>query len=168
MCCILIFLLGFYNPDSNTGVYYSCPIGIKSALNSTTCLYWPSSQPSSQPSRQPSSQPSTYKCSVGFYSSTGISPCTICSAGTYTPYIQATVCSYCAKGYYSSSGLLPCTACPRGMYSINSATSCISCPMGTYASNSGTASCATCKYSLYPGAVLCVGVFIFCSLSLLL
>jgi hypothetical protein len=50
---------------------------------------------------------------VGFYSSTGASTCTICSAGNDCSN-PAVAPPQCAAGTYSNQGDSGCTICPAG------------------------------------------------------
>ena len=84
------------------------------------------------------------------------SPCTSCSAGTYssgTGMITSATCQQCSTGKYSSGlGMLTvstCTECGAGTYSITagggSSNVCLKCSAGTYSSGTGMITSATCQ-----------------------
>ncbi|XP_035679049.1 neurogenic locus notch homolog protein 1-like [Branchiostoma floridae] len=105
-------------------------------------------------------------CQAGWYSSTGLQPCTECSLGTYQPNKGNTSCiscpssqttnataatsadfcfDRCQAGYFSPNGLAPCTPCEQGEYqSAQQSTSCLQCPLGYTTASVASDSSADC------------------------
>ncbi|XP_072028613.1 uncharacterized protein [Amphiura filiformis] len=112
-------------------------------------------------------------CHPGQYSTTGLAPCSSCSAGSYQPLTRSTECilcpdgqstvqsgyqsqdnceDVCLPGEISSTGVVPCTACSRGSYQPDQmATGCLACPAGQSTAQEGSQFQSDCKEQCLPG-----------------
>ncbi|MCR5506531.1 MAG: hypothetical protein K6F04_01640 [bacterium] len=82
-------------------------------------------------------------------SSSSISMCVACEAGTYSAGGTATTCTPCPAGQYQNqTGATSCKSCPAGTYSKAGSTSCTKCPAG-YTSLEGAKTCSalSCSYT---------------------
>ncbi|GMI38642.1 hypothetical protein TeGR_g7016, partial [Tetraparma gracilis] len=104
-------------------------------------------------------------CRNGFYSSTGDStdtPCTACSPGTSTATFGSTSaadCTSCAPGSFSDSGIgiTACTPCAPSTFNPSpGSTSCSACPRGLSSSRGAVQTCFVaedCQQILVDGCV---------------
>jgi hypothetical protein len=116
-----------------------CPTGSSSAVGALSCngtycplgyYYYPTF-----------SQGDCAQCSSGTYTNTtGANKCSICPAGSSSPY-RASSCTPCAAGTYSTTAGFTCEECLAGTYAGTAGSSkCIECPPGS-TSSPGASSC---------------------------
>ncbi|KAL5012508.1 hypothetical protein ScPMuIL_011059 [Solemya velum] len=97
-------------------------------------------------------------CVAGFYSSTGLAPCTICEAGSYQATPGSKSCTPCEVGsYQASAGSLSCTVCRAGTSTLTrgstAPTDCNAlCVAGSY-SSTGMDPCSLCEVGSYQATV---------------
>jgi hypothetical protein len=102
------------------------------------------------------------RCFAGFFSSTGLQPCSPCPLGSYQPSIQETFCFSCTAGTTTAStGAISSTNCSGfefvcksvsdfsapcgvGSYSATGLEPCLPCSFGTYQNETQTTSCRSC------------------------
>ncbi|KAL5004002.1 hypothetical protein ScPMuIL_017458 [Solemya velum] len=99
-------------------------------------------------------------CVAGFYSSTGLAPCTLCEIGSYQASVGSTSCTPCGVGsYQASAGSSFCTPCEAGSYQASvGSSSCTLCEMGSYQTSVGSTSCTPCEVGSYQastGSISC-------------
>ena len=69
----------------------------------------------------------------------------LCSNGTYSTDLAATVCSNCSAGSFASApGAQWCNLCSPGQYSLSGFSSCVKCPAGTWSAVTGLNSTSGC------------------------
>ncbi|KAI0629838.1 hypothetical protein C8Q77DRAFT_270120 [Trametes polyzona] len=77
-------------------------------------------------------------CPAGSFSSSGKTPCTECSPGTYQPDAGQTSCRTAQAGWFASGkGATSQKICQQGSFSTGGAASCTLCPAGSYCNGQG-------------------------------
>lgn len=91
-------------------------------------------------------------CQAGYYSTTGLGPCTPCNLGTYQDGQGQKQCKLCpANQYQDHTGQKACTACPSGQDTggksgSTSKDSCVGmCPPGEVSPTGKSPGCTLCK-----------------------
>jgi Tyrosine-protein kinase ephrin type A/B receptor-like len=99
-------------------------------------------------------------CQPGFYSTTGVTPCTAADPGHYVDVTGATEQTDCALGTYQpNAGASSCMAASVDHYvGTAGATAQSGCPIGTYQPNTGQSSCITASL-LSSDKTTCNGVY---------
>lgn len=135
-CSVALCQQGQYSLKSSSGVCIPCPNGqYASFLDQTSCALCPMGTYNNIYS--PGGTVSCLSCSAGSYTNSliGASVCAPCPIGKYSG-IGVTVCTLCSQGQYTPSvGYSGCLPCLPGSSSLIGASACVSCPAQTTTSN---------------------------------
>lgn len=80
-----------------------------------------------RPSPSPTSKPTVPgECEIGFFSATGLEPCTPCPEHSSNAVTGMKTC-YCSAGFYGEAGIYPCFQCMDGYISTTRESFCTPC-----------------------------------------